>query len=134
MIAVDGQRSGHRCAGRGVGPRIGEQVGQHLVKPRLIAPHHDRFFGEVQRPMVIGTRDMCVACGIDDQTAEIHLFALQRPAGVKAREQQHVLDEVCHPLGLGLHPAHRVRDVVGQHILFALRQFGISANRRERGA
>ena len=39
-----------------------------------------------------------------------------------------------HPFGLGFDAAHRVRDVVGQVVPFALRQFGIAANRRQRCA
>ena len=77
---------------------------------------------------------MGVADGVDDEPGQIDLFAFQRSPGVQARQQQHVLDEVGHPLGLGLHPAHRVRDVVGQLVLFALRQFGVAADRRQRGA
>ena len=77
---------------------------------------------------------MGIAGGVDDKPGQVHLFALQRSPGVQAREQQHVLDEAGHALGLGFHPAHRVRDIVGQRVLFALRQFGVAANRRQRGA
>ena len=77
---------------------------------------------------------MGVAGGVDDKAGQVNLFPLQRPPGVEARKQQHVLDELGHPLGLGLHPAHRVRDIVGQFVLFALRQFGVAADRRQRGA
>ena len=104
------------------------------MQARLVAPDHDRLVGQVQRPLVIGSRDVGVAGGVDDKPGQVDLFALQRPPGVQARQQQHVLDELGHPLGLGLHPAHRVRDVVGQRVLFALRQFGVAADRRERGA
>ena len=59
---------------------------------------------------------------------------LQRPPGVQAGQQQHVLDELGHPLGLGLDAVHRMRDVVGHITALALCQFGISADRRERRA
>ena len=115
-------------------PRIGEQIGEHLMQAGLVAPHDDGLVRQVQRPLVVGARDMGIAGGVDDEAGQVDLFALQRPPGVQTRKQQHVLDELGHPLGLGLHPVHRVRDVVGQVVLFALRQFGIAANRRERRA
>ncbi len=83
---------------------------------------------------MVGARDVGVADRVDDQPGQIDRLAFQRSSGVEPRQQQHVLDEVRHPFGLGLHPAHRVRDVVGQVISFPLRQFGVPANRGERGA
>ena len=83
---------------------------------------------------MVGARDMGVADGVDDEPGQVDLLALQRPSGVQPRQQQHVLDELRHPFGLGLHPAHRVRDIVGQVVSFALRQFGIAANRGQRCA
>ena len=117
-----------------MGPGVGEQIREHLMQAGLIAPYDDGFFGQVQRPLVVGARDMRVAGGVDDEAGQVDLFALQRSPGIETREQQHVLDEPGHPLRLGLHPAHRVRDVVGQVVLFALRQFGVATNRRERCA
>ena len=104
------------------------------MQPGLVAGDDDGLVGQVQRPLVVGARDVRVADGVDDEPGQIDLFAFQRPPGVQAREQQHVLDELGHPLGLGLDPAHRVGDVVGQVVAFALRQFGIAANRGQRCA
>ncbi len=117
-----------------MGPGVGEQIGQHLMQPRLVADDDDGFVGQVQRPLVVGSRDVGVADRVDDEPGQVDLFAFQRPPGVQARQQQHVLDEVGHPFGLGFDAAHRVRDVVGQVVSFALRQFGIAANRGQRCA
>ena len=84
--------------------------------------------------MVIGSGDVRIADGVDDEPGQVDLLAFQRPSGVETREQQHVLDELRHPFGFGFDAAHRVRDVVGEVIAFALCQFGIAANRGQRCA
>ena len=104
------------------------------MQARLVAGDHDRLVGQVQRPLVVGARDVGVADRVDDEPGQIDRLALQRPPGVEPGEQQHVLDELGHPLGLGFDPAHRVGDVVGQLVPLALRQFGVAADRGERGA
>ena len=83
---------------------------------------------------MLGTRDVGVADGVDDQPGQIDRFAVQRPSRVQARQQQHVLDQLGHPFGLGLDAAHRVGDVVGQFVALALRELGVAADRGQRGA
>ena len=108
---------------------LARRLAKHLMQSGLIAPHDDGLVGQVQRPLVVGSRNMGIADGVDDEAGQVDLFVLQRSPGVQTREQQHVLDESCHPLGFGLHATHRMRDVVGQIILFALCQFGVAADR-----
>ena len=83
---------------------------------------------------MVGTGDVGVADRVDDEPGQIDRLAFQWPSGVEPRQQQHVLDELRHPFGFGFDPAHRVRDIVGQVFSFPLRQFGIAANRGQRGA
>ena len=117
-----------------MGAGVGQQIGQHLMQAGFVADDNDRLVGQIQRPLVIGARDVGIADGVDDQPGQVDRLALQRSSGVQARQQQHVLDQLRHPLRFGLDPAHRVGDVVGQVVAFPLRQFGISANRGQRCA
>ena len=104
------------------------------MQARLVTGDDDGLIGQVERPLVVGSGDVGVADGVDDQPRKVHLLPLQRPPGVEAGQQQHVLDELRHPLGLRLDAVHRVRDVVGDVTALALRQFGIPADRRKRRA
>jgi len=54
-----------------------------------------------------------VADGVDDQPGQVDGLADQRTTVIQPCQQQHVLDQLRHPSGLGLDPAHRVGDVVG---------------------
>ena len=117
-----------------MGPGVGEQIGQHLMQPGFVADDGDGLVGQIQQPLMFGSRDVRVADGVDDEPGQIDLLAFQRSSGVQPRQQQHVLDELRHPFGFGLDAAHRVGDVVGEVISFALRQFGIAANRGQRCA
>ena len=84
------------------------------MQPSLVAGDGDGLVGQVQRPLVVGSGDVGVADGVDDEPGQIDLLAFQRPPGVQPRQQQHVLDELRHPFGFGFDAAHRVRDVVGE--------------------
>ena len=54
--------------------------------------------------------------------------------GVEPGEQQQVLDQVRHPLGLGLDPAHRERGVRRHRVALAPGQLGVAADGGERVA
>ena len=68
------------------------------------------------------------------QPGQVDLVAVQRPAGIEPGQQQQVLDQRGHPAGLGLHPAHRVRDVRRCDVPAAPGQLGVAADRGQRGA
>ena len=104
------------------------------MQPGLIADDDDGLVGQIQRPLVIGARDVGVTGGVDDKPGQIDRFAFQRSSGVQPCQQQHVPDELRHPFGFGFDAAHRVGDVLGEVVSFALRQFGIAANRGQRCA
>ena len=131
---VDVQRRGDRGAGRGVGPGVGEQIDEHLLQPGFVADDDDGLVGQIQQPLVVGPGDVGVADRVDGEPGQVDLLAFQRPPGVQPRQQQHVLDELRHPVGLGFDAAHRMGHVVGELVSFALRQFGIAADRRQWGA
>ena len=115
-------------------PGVGEQVGQHLVQSGLVARHDDGLGGSVQTPPVAGPGGVGVADGVGAQPGQVHRCTLQRTPGIQPGQQQQVLHQVGHPLRLGLHPTHRVRDILRQRGRITLRQFGIAADRRQRGA
>ena len=91
---------GHRGARRRVRAGVGEQVGEHLGEPRRVAGHRDRLVGQVELPAVVRARGVRVAHGVEDQAGQVDVGALQRPSGVEPGEQQQVLDQRRHPLGL----------------------------------
>jgi len=123
----------HDGAGAGVDAGVGEQIGQHLVQPCRITGDDHRLLGQVKLPLVIRPGNVRVTDRVDRQPRKIHGLTFQRSAGVQARQQQQVLNEARHPLGLGCHPAHRVRHRLAV-VVHALGEFGIAADRGERRA
>ena len=119
--------------GRGVGPGVGQQVGQHLVQPGAVAGDRHRLLGQVQPPAVVGPGDPGVGHRVDDQHGQVDLVGGQRAPGVQPGQQQQVVDQGGHPRGLGLDPAQRVRDGLGV-VLVAAGQFGVAADGGQRGA
>ena len=81
---------------------VAEQVGDHLVEPLLVAGHRDGLVGELQLPAVVGGEHAGVGDGLEQQPGDVDLGALERAAGVEAGEQEQVLDQRGHPVGLGL--------------------------------
>ena len=73
-----------------------------------------------------------VAHGIEDEAGEVDLGAFQRPSGVEAGEQEEVLHQRRHPLGLRGDAGQGVRRLVRQRS--AAGQLGVAADRREGGA
>ena len=113
---------------------LASRLREHLVQASLVADDHHRLLGKVQRPLMFGARNVGVADRIDDQARQIHRLALQRAPRVKPRQQQHVLDKVGHAARFRLHAAHRMSDIVGHIITFALRQFGVATDGGQRRA
>ena len=94
---------------RGVPSGVAQQVGEDLVQPVLVAEDEHRVVGQFEDPAVAGAGDLGVACRLDGQPGHVDRLAVERAAGVEPGEQQQVVDEDAHPLGLGQHPAERVR-------------------------
>ena len=124
----------HDGAGRGMRARVAEQVGDDLVQPRGVALDLDRLVGQVELPDVVGGGGVRVADRVDDHLGEVDGLVVERTARVEAGEQQQVVDERGHPDRLGLDPADRVGDPLGDRLLLAAGQLGIPADRGERGA
>ena len=76
-----------------------------------------------------------VATSLTASTATLDRSTASRSSGRPDQlgQQQKVFDEMGHPLGLGLHPVHRVLDGVGV-VAHSLRKLGIATDRRQRGA
>ena len=79
-------------------------------------------------------RGVGVGDGVDDHPGEVDALARQGPAGVEAGEQQQVLDQRGHPLGLRPHPLEQARDLAGQLVGAARGELVVPADRGERGA
>ena len=124
----------HDGAGRGVGTRVAEQVGDDLVQPRRVALDLDRLVGQVELPDVVGGGGVGVADRVDDHLGEVDGLVVERAAGVQAGEQQQVVDQRGHPDRLGLDAADRVGDACGHRLLLATGQLRIPTDRGERGA
>ena len=88
---------------------VGQQVGEHLPQPVLVAEDQLRVVGQFQHPPVAGAGHLGVARGVDGQPRHVDRLAAQRPAGVEPGEQQQVVDEDAHPGGLRQDPAEGVR-------------------------
>ena len=141
-VVVDGEpvaahRHRHRGAGRGVLAGVGQQVGDHLVQPQLVAGddggESTRSSGTSSRHRWSGADDPRVRDRLDEQPGQVDRLAFERPAGVQAGEQQQVLDQRRHPAGLLLDLVEggaEHRRVVGS----AAGQLGVAGDRRQRGA
>ena len=97
-----------------------------------VAGHRDGLVGQVELPAVVRARGVGVAHGVEDEAGEVDVGALQRPSGVEAGEQEQVLDQRRHPLGLRGDARQGVRGVVRERP--AAGQLGVAADRGERGA
>ena len=65
---------------------------------------------------------------------ELDRLALQRPTLVEAREQQEILDEQAHPLGLTADSPHRAREILRAAFGAAREELRVGAHRGERRA
>ena len=86
-------------------------------------------------------RDVDRALGLDrprglerlgDDLLERDRLELERPALVEVGEQQQILDEDAHPLGLAADPGHRALEVVGPAGGAAGEELGVGADCGER--
>ena len=76
----------------------------------------------------------CLGVGdrVSGQQSHVDLFAFQRPALVEPGQQQEVFDQLTHPVGFALDPAHRPREVVGVGRGRAAEQLGVAADAGQR--
>ena len=65
---------------------------------------------------------------------EVDRLPLERPALVEAREQQQIVDEQAHPLGLARDAGHRPLEILGARGGAAAEQLGVGAHGGERRA
>ena len=124
-------RDGDRGAGGGVLAGVGQQVGDDLVQPLLVAGDLDRLLGQRQPPLVVGGEHPGVRDRLDQQPGQVHGFADERTAGVEAGQQQQVLHQRGHPAGLLLDLGQGGvgrRRVVGP----AAGQLGVAGDRGQR--
>ena len=122
--------AGHRdgAAGGGVLAGVGQQVGDDLVQPRLVAGDGERRVGQGQPPLVVGVDDARVVDRLEQQPGQVDGLALERAARVEAGQQEQVLDQPGHPRRLGLHLVERgaggLRAAAGE--------LGVAGDRRQR--
>ena len=83
--------------------------------------------------MVLWGGGVGVAHCVDDHLGQVDGGALQGSTGVEPGEEEQVLDEAAHPLGLRLDAAHRVADRLRHRVALAAGELGIPADRGERG-
>ena len=119
------------------GAGVGQQVGQHLVQPVLVAATTvDRLLGQVEPPVVVRAGGVRVADGVDHEHAVRSTgSALQRPArrrGGRAAACPRPApvmrcdSDSTRPIACG--------DVVGQRLAGAADQLGVAADRGQRRA
>ena len=89
---------------------VREQVVDDLPETVAVAEDRDRLVGEVERPVGIeGSRHVD---RIPHERVELDTLALEGASLVEAREQEQVLDEDAHPLGLARDAAHRPCEIL----------------------
>jgi hypothetical protein len=131
VVAVALEHGDHaRTVGR-VHARVGEQVGDDLAQPGLVARHDGRGIREPDLPIVAGARRLRVADRLDHDAIEVDRSGSELAALVEPSEQQQVLDELGH--------AHRLRldaaDACTRRAAARRRaagELGVAADRRER--
>ncbi len=155
-VGVRGEPDVHVRAGRGVRAGVGEEVGQHLAQAGLVAGHLEVDgvvrqvvrvqgagrrvdvevvrAGQVERPVVVGSRGVRVRDGVHGEHGEVDGRAVERASGVEPGEEQQVLDEAGHAHGLGLDAVERARRR-GRHVVGgAAHELGVPADGGERRA
>ena len=134
----------------GVLGRVGEQVADHAGQLRPVAgdaPLGARLHpcGQVHHPRVVRPRGAGVHHALEDHLGQVHLFGQRHlPGGLQAHgpaardglepfEQEHVVHEGGHPVGLEQHPAERPPAGRGE-LLRHRDHLGVAAHRGERRA
>ena len=87
---------------RCVSPGVGQQVGHDLIQPMPIAEGADRFVGQRQAPGVLRSGRPGVADRIDHDLGEVDGLDVEVGTGIEPGEQQQIIDQMRHPLGLRL--------------------------------
>ena len=113
--------------------RVAQQVGEHLAQPHLVAGDDQRR-GDPGADRAAAVGGAGVGAGVLHQRLHVDRPGLERPALVETCEQQQVVDEDPHALGLVVDAAHRDGEVVRGHVGVAAQQLRITAHRGERSA
>ncbi len=125
---LDAQR---RARGR-VGAHVREEVVDHLAEAVVVA--RDERGRELDLDGAIRLERPRGLHRLGDDLVEGDRLELERAALVEVGEQQEVVDEHAHPLGLAADPLHRALEVVGAVGGAAAEELGVGADRGERRA
>ncbi len=132
--AVAGDSRRHRDARRRVHPGVAEQVADQLVQPRGVPADPDRRGRQVRDPVVRRGGDRGVVDRIGDELGQVDVFGVQVFAFAQPRQQQQLIDQQRHALCFGFDAGQRVFGRRRQLRGVLAGQFGISLDRRQRGA
>ena len=115
----------------GVRPRVRQQVVEHLADaaPRRLGRSW-RLGGELDRTARLD--DASSVDGLPHDRREVDGLPFERAALVEAGEQEQVVDEQAHPLGLARNPRHRALEILGTCGGAAAEQLGVGAHGRQR--
>ena len=105
------QRDVRRCARRRMGANVRQQVVDDLAQPVAIAEHHGGFELDLDRPLRLD--QVRGLDGLRHDVGELDRVALERAPFIETREQQQIVDEQAHPLGLARDARHRAGEVGG---------------------
>ena len=79
--------------GWGMHPGVGQQIADELVQAVGVPAHPDRLVGQVLDPAMSGRGHRRVVHRIEDEVAQVNVFAAQILTLAEAREQQQLIDE-----------------------------------------
>ena len=91
-----------------VDERVVHQRPQDLPEPGLVTDDHERLGGDGGGDEAFGLHGATVTRGVAQHVDEVDRLTLQGSTLVEVGEQQQVLDQAGHPLGLGTHAADDV--------------------------
>ena len=123
-------RDSHLRRGRGrrVRAHVCEQVVDHLAQALGVALDDDRLRRlELEEPVRL--QHPCDVDGLARDLRQVDLRPLERTALIEAGEQEQVVDEHAHPLGLALDPGHRAREVLRPVARASLEELGVRLHR-----
>ena len=117
-----------------MGQRVAQQVDEHLAQPRLVTEHHRRPVGRLELDAARGVEGARVVHRVRREGQQVDGGADELAVLVEPGEQQHLVDELAHPRGLALHPAHDAVEVrPGRHGALAV-ELGEPPDARQRRA
>jgi hypothetical protein len=108
---VDADLDVHRRARRRVEAGVGDEVGDHLSQPLLVAEHGDGGGLEGDRP--VGLDGERVRHGVCGEVVEPDGLALDRSLLVQPGEEEEVLHERAHAVALVRQAAHGLVELAG---------------------